>query len=435
MPFKVLTQSAASLARTGVLSFPKTQRTPIRTPGLVLPTARGAVPHLTPDHVAQLPPGSQAVHVAAEDFVERLPDQPPIFAYADKFGSARGFLATFMPEVEEKAPVIASVRGSTPKRLTSSNTDKLLTIRTAEGSRDLPIEKYFEFVTKLKPDLVLAALDSPQTAPDTRPGGNRVRKMLFRTERWMENLEQVLAKEEDKLLVFAPVLPGVDLRTQSAYLDFVASKKETSAVTGLSLWNDTGNELEKKQGPETWANLHAALKTRGLDSLPRYNFSGEVHTPTDILELVSTGGTDLFNCGLVTEMTDAGIALDFVFPAPNPAKIIVRPVYGFNMYDPFFKTDLTKLGANTPDYIAPHHRSYIYHLIDAREMTARVLLQQHNMNVLLAFFDGIRQAIEAGTFEAERDRFVDMYKSAPDLLELRDQCLTAMPAHKGFSKD
>lgn len=424
MPFKIIQQSAASLARTGVLTFAR--RSQIKTPGFIIPTSRGAVPHLSPDNVIDALPEPTGFYVAAEDFLEKLPGTPPLFEYpTDSENGARDFLC-----LPTQTPLVASVRKSVPVLMSSTNSDTTVCVSTAEGCRDLPIEKYFEFVKKMRPDVVLAIPDFPQSG--TRPGGNRVRKMLYRTERWFEELVSTIAKQQDgaQPLIFAPVLPSVDLRAQGAYLDFLASKRDY--ISGLTMWNTTGNATEKKTPllPESWQNVVDAIEGRDLDQLPRYNCAGVFQSPLDILELIASSGSDLFNGDLATIMTNAGVALDFTFPAPDAS---TNPVYGFNLWERKYKVDTSGFGVAVPDYCAPHNRAFIHHLLDAHEMTAHVLLQKHNLNVLLHFFEGVRTTIDNGTFEAERERFERVYEGQT-MVELRDRCADITPTVKAYTK-
>lgn len=48
--------------------------------------------------------------------------------------------------------------------------------------------------------------------------------------------------------------------------------------------------------------------------------------------------------------------------------------------------------------IRPPLRAYIYHLVDAHEMLAEVLLEIHNAHHMLLFFNAMRAAIKQGAF-------------------------------------
>lgn len=442
MAFQIVKQSAASLARTGMLKF-ASQRCPFQTPGFVIPTSRGAVPHTTPDMVEAMP-DKTAFYIAAEDFLEKLPAEPPIFQYADLANSkgASGATARDFFCLPPEVPMFASVRKSAPELIPKPNSDRTISVVTSEGCRDLPLDKYIDFVVKLKPDAVLAYPDFPHAG--ARPGGNRVRKMLFRTERWFEilvgeldkhSLQQQQAAMETQPLVFAPVLPAVDLRAQAPYLDFLQGQMHR--IAGITVWNAQGNAVEKASPalPETWGNTVAALEAREMGHLPRYNCAGCFQSPFHMLDLIAASGADIFNGDLATVMTDAGVALDFTFPAPvievTSAPV---PLLGYNLWEPQYKIDTAPFGVYSANVCSPHNRAFIHHLLDAHEMTACVLLQKHNLAVLTAFFKGVRESIEAGRFESDRQQFEEVY-NGQDMAELRDRCTDIVPNVRSFTRD
>lgn len=342
-------------------------------------------------------------------------------------------------------PVFVSVRRSVPVQLVKSNGDKYVGIMTSEGARELKLQDYFRFVSKFEPDAVISVADLPSFSQQNhgecgngediarglipRPGGNRVKKMVFRTERWMENLQEYLTQHSYKPAVFAPVLPYVDLRTQGAYIDYVQSLNESGKISGLTLWSYFGNSKdrepsngegasEEKQNT-LWSNVVDALKERGLDKLVRYN-NAVLETPHDLLDQVMRNGSDLFNGDLVTQYTNAGVVLDFVFPA-KPEDIANGTIkeIGLNMWDAKYTTDMSFLGEDTPNVTGTHNRAYLHHLLDAHEMTAWVLLQIHNLHVLRIFFNGIRASLAAGTLESDVAAFLQVYGDRVSALQVK----------------
>lgn len=424
-PFQIIKSSSLTLARTGVLRF-EGARKPIQTPGLLIPTVRGAVLHLTPDNVANGLVSKPGFVIAAEDFYDKSPMVPSLLEYPeDPQDGVRGFFC-----LPEETPIVAMARRSVPEHIARANTDKTIGISTSEGGKELPVDSFNEFVQKLKPEIVLSIPDMPHSSGN--PGGNRLRKMLFRTERWMEKLSASIENESGiHPLLFAPILP-IDLRSQQYYLEYLQSSK----LGGLSFWNTDGNASEKSSpaGPESWENTLDVVTTNGLDKLVRYIVPGRALSPIEILELISVAGIDIFNDSLSSEMSNAGVALDFTFPAPAPASDGQEsPVWGLNLWESKYKVDMNGFGKHTPNFCAPHNRAFIHHLLDAREMTAPLLLQKHNSNVMALFFDGIRQSIANGSFEEEKKRFEQVY-GGQDLKELRDRCKDLVPAVRSFSR-
>ncbi len=152
---------------------------------------------------------------------------------------------------------------------------------------------------------------------------------------------------------------------------------------------------------------------KDLAVLPRLGLT-EPSTPHEILQHVVLG-IDILAVPFVTAATDAGIALDFSFSASNPhlsnGKRMGLQALGVDMWSSDHTTDLSPLTTDCKCYAcASHHRAYVQHLLNAKEMLAWVLLQIHNHHVLDLFFSGIRQSIRNDTFEEGIRRFTETYE-------------------------
>ena len=80
------------------------------------------------------------------------------------------------------------------------------------------------------------------------------------------------------------------------------------------------------------------------------------------------------------------------------------------MWSTEYTTDLSPLQEDCKCYTCSnHHRAFIRHLLDAKEMLGWVLLQLHNHHVIDEFFAGIRLTLQEGTFEKEKERFEKVY--------------------------
>lgn len=367
--------------------------------------------------------------------------------------------------LSSEIPLFISIRRSTPVQLVKSNGDKYVSIMTSEGTRELALPDYYKFVTKMSPNVVLAVPDLPTLVAFQRPagskessecivgedlvnnviprpGGNRIKKMVFRTERWMENFFEYLSKENKETpAVFAPFLPYVDLRSQTLYLEYIQKLNENKKLAGLTFWSHFGNALERakdeKEGTsysedalkELWNNVNKTIKERKLNDLIRYN-NATMETPHDILDQVLQNGSDMFNGDIISQFTDAGVVLDFVFPvASSETEEKGEKAIGMNMWEDKYITDMSLLGEDTPNVTGTHNRAYIHHLLDAHEMTAWVLLQIHNSNVLRLFFEGIQRAVEAGNFEEEVSKFKAVYGEREDALLVKEIKNTSQKKH------
>lgn len=349
-----------------------------------------------------------------------------------------------------KIPLFVSLRRANPVQITKSNGDKYVAIMTSEGTKELPINEFYRFVAKMNPDVILSLADIPTIEKTSdqpadvipRPGGNRIKKMTLRTERWMENLIEYLSSSSSSSKtpdLFAPVLPYVDLRTQTPYLEYLENLNKNGKLSGLSIWSKYGHTLvrEKDANPDQslWKNTIDFLKEKKLDTLIRYNNS-LMETPHDILDQILESGSDLFNGDLVDTFTDAGVVLDFVFPAPqdsSPESASPKPI-GMNMWEDQYTEDMSTLGTDTPNVTGTHNKAYIHHLLNAHEMTAWVLLKIHNLNVLDLFFKGIQESLNKGTFEEDAETFKSVYGTRENALTVLTPPLKTTEESKNLNK-
>ncbi|CAN6604769.1 hypothetical protein TRVA0_002S04654 [Trichomonascus vanleenenianus] len=427
--FQVLKTHAA--ARTGLYSFSKSTIQSIATPGFVASTSRGVVPHLTPDNVARRSGDMAGFFVAAEDFLDKLPDigSVPIL-HPECPGRS-------MLSLPEDRPLIVGPRRSCPVEVSQPNSDKTVSVFTSEGYKKMPLTVYGDFVAKLSPEIVLSPPDMPNLSPGGTPGTNRTRKMVIRSERW---LLEALEKHGPTTDVFAPLLPGIPNSSQNDYLSEVAKVKDR--ISGLTFWPAETGRLSARQvagrpgveaaRPKQVDPAETLLASHGLELLPKYVVVG-CDTPQEILNYVSRG-YDLFQGDCATKFTDAGIALDFTFPSPALASEDAV-MFGRNLWDEEYCTDMSTLGSRVPNVTGTTSRAYVHHLLKAREMTAWVVLQMHNINVLSQFFAGVRESIVNGTFTQDYEAFVKMYGTTEDVLAFRDGHKTKStgPTARGYA--
>ncbi len=280
-------------------------------------------------------------------------------------------------------------------------------ILTSVGFRQLKTDDCVHFMLRLKPDIVVGLGD---IAYGDKPGQRRIDKMSERTERWTREL--VEAKRADNKLptgntshFFAPILP-ISREIQCLYLELLASDMQ-STISGLAIYS-----------ADSLADL-----PEPLISLPRLSFT-EPSTPHILLREIHRG-IDIFTIPFINAATDAGIALDFQFPAPPHPPALPNPhtasstatpsppkPLGIDMWLPEHTTNLSPLHHNCKCYTCTtHHRAYLQHLLSAKEMLAWVLLQVHNLRIMDAFFSGVRDSIGTGSFEKDRDVFRKVYEA------------------------
>ncbi|KAI7340821.1 tRNA-guanine transglycosylase [Hortaea werneckii] len=363
--------------RLGRLKLPNRNR--VDTPHYLGVTSRGVIPHLTPDSLSAHTSIS-GVYVGLED-CPRLADQ--------------GLVLT---EKRRTPPVAAPAA--------NSNTDETVSVCTAVGFKSLRAEEYAPAVEKLGADIVVGLGDIPY---GRKLGSKRVEKGTDRMINWMTEHVALRREAEQEASAglkgkqarfFAPLLP-VSCANQRFYVETLTDELKGS-VDGLAIYDTVTLEDMPTQ----------------LVPLPRLAFTTPA-TPHDVLRQVALG-FDFLTIPFITAATDAGIALDFSFPAferldentdtQDSQSLSPKPL-GTDMWSTSHSTSLTPLAENCTCYACTnHHCAYIQHLLVAKEMLGWVLLQIHNHHILDRFFDGIRKSISTGTFEQERERFARVHE-------------------------
>jgi queuine tRNA-ribosyltransferase len=173
----------------------------------------------------------------------------------------------------------------------------------------------------------------------------------------------------------------------------------SESVSGIAVYSlDTMDDL-----PEPLAHL------------PRLDFTSPA-SPHEILQHIRRG-MDIMPVPFIGAATDAGIALDFVFPPPKNDGLAnghsdSLAILGVDMWSPDHAVDVSPLSEACTCYACSnHHRAYVQHLLSAKEMLGWVLLQIHNHHVLDRFFAGIRESIRRNSFQEDIHAFEKLYQN------------------------
>ncbi|KAH7135355.1 tRNA-guanine(15) transglycosylase-like protein [Dendryphion nanum] len=387
LDFTLLKTTGALAPRLGRLSIPG--RKTILTPGFLANTSRGVIPHISQDNFRKTNT-LNGVYVALEDFVEKHPQKtPPIFAL-DSPHPLRRFAS-----IPQDTPLILGARRQPPIPTPVPNTNTEIGILTSVGYKSISSDYYAAAVRKLQPDIVIGLADIP--FGQEAVGLKRKDKMSDRTELWMRDIiakRNSIDKGEHRFDIFAPILP-IDRDLQSWYLEHLVDDM-MDKISGVAIYD---------------AYLLDDLPEE-LYHLPRLSF----HTPASPQELLRqiSLGMDIFTVPFISAATDAGIALDFTFPAPSQtegSQSSARQSLGIDMWLEEHVVSVTPLSAKCLCYgCTKHHRAYVQHLLSAKEMLGWVLIQLHNHVILDSFFAGIRASIENGTFEQDVAAFEAFYE-------------------------
>ena len=293
--------------------------------------------------------------------------------------------------LQQDALLILGPRRIPPLPSPVPNTYTGISILTAVGFGMLESEDYAEAVEKLQPDIVIGLGD---IVYGQKPGVKRLEIMGDRTLAWTEELVSELTDEDSRAsetAFFAPILP-IELGQQNHYLDALKDELRGN-VSGLVMYDGGFVEAIPKE----------------LHHLPRLSLA-EPNSPQRLLDEISLG-IDIFAISFVGAATDAGIALDFSFPAEQGSALHEIRSLGIDMWSIAHATDLSPLRPDCGCYACKnHHRAYLQHLLSAKEMLGWVLLQLHNHHVIDEFFAGVRHCIANGSFDGERTRFGKLYE-------------------------
>lgn len=234
------------------------------------------------------------------------------------------------------------------------------------------------------------------------PSAKRAYRMAERTEDWIDQVYRDGVAETTSAALFAPTLP-VPYATQWQYLNRLAELaggNEEAAETTKDTTNPTIAGLAVYD-VDLMHDLHADYADT-LVPLPRLSLHPAV-TPHHILRQVGLG-IDVMLLPAVTDASEQGLSYTFSWAATDTnseeQQSVAQDTSGarlplaMDLTDPVFKTDTRPLRPGCPcGACTAHHRAYIHHLLDAREMLAWTLLQVHNHHVMNELFAGIRATL------------------------------------------
>ncbi len=200
-----------------------------------------------------------------------------------------------------------------------------------------------------------------------------IEQAMERTHRWAER--SLEAKTRPDQALFGIVQGGIDptLRTESA--KFIASLDTPGiAIGGLSVGET------KKEMHDTLDVVAPLLP----EDKPRYLMG--VGTPEDLINSVLRG-IDIFDCVLPTRLARHHSAFS--------------PEGRLNLMNASFARDGRPIDETCDCYSCrTFTRSYIRHLIVAKELLAGTLISIHNLRALIRLMENIRVYIADGSFES-----------------------------------
>jgi queuine tRNA-ribosyltransferase accessory subunit len=277
-----------------------------------------------------------------------------------------------------------------PVECPNHNTETSITISTSVGFRSLKVEDYIGYLLSIRPDVVIGLADNPP-----HPGVKRREKMADRTCSWTTDmLEDLCVRPSPGLKppsILAPILP-IDYHQQSMYLDTLVEKYEPY-IGGMALYSPSS----------------VSAVPNHFEDHPFFLFDSPAN-PHLLLAYIALG-IDIFTIPFINECTEQGIALTFSFPTP-PSKIPGAHPLGMDLrYIPYATEDKPLVQGCECYTCQKHHRAYIHHLLDAKEMLGWTLLQIHNTHVMEQFFARVRESILLETFDKDLETFGRRYET------------------------
>ena len=313
--------------------------------------------------------------------IERGVDKAPVSKQPVDNGGSR--LRKFIG-LPDECLLIVGPRRTPVVETPAQNTNHSVAISTSVGFQQLATNEYQNFTDNVGSDVTVGLADLVKTFPASQ---KRLEKSADRTHAWTRD---ILAAREGHLSrrpLFASI-PPMEAHQQSFYLS--------------DLIDDYRSQIS---GVTTYAEDTAMIIPPELETFPRICMI-DPKSPHEIIRTVALGN-DLVTVPFVNSTTENGIAFDFSFEAPHQGQD--NPM-GFDLWNNSHATATTPLVEGCQCYACTkHHRAFLHHLLNAKEMLAWTLLQVHNLHVVSTMFVQIRDSITDGTFEQKSATFGRAY--------------------------
>jgi len=371
--------TASTAFRRGQLIIRSSTPSPskvIATPGCFLYTQRGAVPHLTADHVSQTVT-QPAYHVSLQHFMERAPsimEQCPNGLH--EFCGIPKSQLVLCDLIEPTTLVASPLRGK-----------KYVPVATTSGVRQIDVDEYARISFNSHPDIVVSLAD---IVTETSCSVTRVKRSVKRS---LEFLQSLMAKNLEKTPIFAS-LQGSNDEEERLHCARVMSQQNVQGFV-ISALGLESLPLDKR----------LSLLKLSSDALPveKPRLVYGLGHPVATLLAIKFGLVDLCVGTYPYTMTQRRLALQLSLNPPIFEQMRVEE----KSYVRDFETLFDRCRCHTCS--EGYSRSYLLHLYEVKEMLGDVLLHMHNVWQYEQFFEHIRASIDCGTFENDSRRFLDLF--------------------------
>lgn len=391
--------------RSGVLEIENQQ---IQTPGCLLYTRGGAVPHLTSDVLKDsIGKSPSMVHLTLETTI----DQPGVETISkSSCNGIKEFLG-----LEEYISYL-SIQDPVQEIREGYNEEKSVSVWTPGGRKKIDVNLFMTVLQAFKPNIAECLCD---TIPFSKQTEKRIRKSVDRT---LKFLDKCIEEKESKSLSSC-YLFGV-IEGSNSEKERIRSAKETSqrSVAGFVL------ERFCSSTSCNWNHLLQKTVEALPDNKPRLIHG--VGSPEEVVLAVDCG-IDMFDSSYPCQVAERGCALDINYSrkrfkpeltySPSAQDTLKQEqklpddnlnnssnetdkdkgtLYEINLNHSRYSCDFTAIVSGCTCYCCTNHtRAYIHHLLVTKEMLATVLLMMHNLHEYCNFFAKIRLSIEEDTFE------------------------------------
>lgn len=382
--------------RVGVLKAQgRTGQHSLDTPGCLLYTHLGTVPHLTQDTlhtIKHLPCVTQVALSAIAEHQEVLDE------FKDGFRKFSGLHDTLL---------YCSLHDPAAPCPTGYTTNKTVSVWGSGGRTELTVAKFMALLKTAQPDWYHCMADGETWQSNT--SRKRVRKSVDRT---LAHLDECLLVHQNSLELEGTAVFGV-VEGGDILEERVRSARETTKrpVAGFCLDGLQTGSMDQALRTELISAVNIELpedKPRLLQGVGR---------PDEVLASVEAG-VDLFEGFFPFQVTERGCALCFnynICPDPERAvlgqdeveKLLIEPngevtlddqtqmtTFEINLKDKRFEDDFGPLVEGCGCYCCRNHqRAYVHHLLVTNELLAGVLLMVHNTTHYQGFFSAVRDAL------------------------------------------
>jgi len=287
-----------------------------------------------------------------------------------------------------------------------NTTDERVSMMTMNGASSIRPEEYMEYAGFLDADIVVALGD--EIVSDSKTA--RIISSSQRTIEWMKKaLDGKNASGCQGAMLLCPIVGGgtVALREDACkYIQDCVEQADGVYISGLG----TGESVS--------CRLEIMDLVRSRVAPEKLRMVSGVNTPGEVLQAVARG-MDMFDTSYIQATTRAGYALHFPIllselVSASSGDVISGPDTcsstdgtKMNIWSDMFAEDMSPLVQSCPcDTCLYHTRAYIHHLLVTHEMTAQVLLEQHNILRMQLFLQIIRRHIREGTLKEYMDAWM-----------------------------